>query len=105
VNREVFLLGVFGKAGDVVKVVYEHDGYSEISEPNVSLALQVRRDSSCDGSYGQFVAEAPLLTSEDKMSSIPPVTMVGGFHGLPPSYKLKCYRLERGNIRMDAPNR
>lgn len=76
VNRETFLLRVDGKAGEIVKVVYEHDGYSELSgaaaERNAGLALEVHRDRSCDGNYGQFVSEAPVLTSEDKTDSIPP---------------------------------
>ena len=105
VNRETFLLRVDGKAGEIVKVVYEHDGYSELSgataDKNPGLALEVHRDRSCDGSYGQFVAEAPVMTSEDKTNSIPPVTMLGDFNGLPQSYKLKCYRLGRGSIRTE----
>jgi hypothetical protein len=108
VNRETFLLRVDGKAGEIVKVVYEHDGYSELSgaaaERNAGLALEVHRDRSCDGNYGQFVSEAPVLTSEDKTDSIPPVTMLEGFNGLPQSYKLKCYRLARGNIRIEGTN-
>ena len=107
VNRETFLLRVDGKAGEIVKVVYEHDGYSELTgaaaERNAGLALEVRRDRSCDGNYGQFVSEAPVMTSEDKTESIPPVTMLEDFNGLPQSYKLKCYRLARGNIRRVAP--
>ena len=108
VNRETFLLRVDGKAGEIVKVVYEHDGYSELSgaaaERNAGLALEVRRDRSCDGNYGQFVSEAPVMTSEDKTESIPPVTMLEGFNGLSQSYKLKCYRLARGNIRIEGTN-
>jgi len=30
------------------------------------------------------------------------VTMLGDFKGLPLSYKLKCYRLARGNIRTEG---
>ncbi len=108
VNRETFLLRADGKAGEIVKVVYEHGGYSELSgaaaERNAGLELEVRRDRSCDGNYGQFVSEAPVLTSEDKTDSIPPVTMLENFNGLPKSYKLKCYRLARGNIRIEGTN-
>jgi hypothetical protein len=106
VNRETFLLRIEGKPGEIVKVLYEHDGYSEISgaaaEKNASLFLTVHRDRSCDGNYGRFVSEAPVLTSDDKSFSVPPVTMLGDFKGLPLSYKLKCYRLARGNIRMEG---
>lgn len=103
VNRETFLLQVDGKPGEIVKVLYEHDGYSEVSGAAAEkrLGLEVRRDRACDGSYSQFVAEAPTLTSEDKSNTIPPVKMLGSFGGLPPSYKLKCYRLQRGGIRID----
>ena len=108
VNRETFLLRVDGNAGEIVKVVYEHDGYSEMSgaaaDKNPGLELEVHRDRSCDGSYGQFVSEAPVMTSEDKTNSIPPVTMLGDYNGLPQSYKLKCYRLGRGNIRIEGTN-
>lgn len=102
INREIFLLRVDGKAGEIVKVVYGHDGYSEISNTSNEMALEVRRDRSCDGTYGQFVSEAPILASEDKTNSVPPVTMLGGFNGLASSYPLKCYRLSRGNIQMGA---
>ncbi len=106
VNRETFLMRVDGQPGEIIKVLYEHDGYSEISggvtEKNMGLTLEVHRDRSCDGNYGQFVSEAPILSSEDKTNSIPPVTMIGGFNGLPLSYKLKCYRLGRGNIHTEG---
>jgi hypothetical protein len=62
----------------------------------------MHRDRSCDGSYGQFVSEAPVMTSEDKTNSVPPVTMLAGFKGLPSSSKLKCYRLGRGNIHIEG---
>lgn len=101
-NRETFLLRVDGNGGDVLKVVYEHDGYSEISNSSNEMALELRRDRSCDGNYRQFVSESPVLASEDKTNAVPPMTMVGGFNGLPPSYRLKCYRLSRGNIQMGA---
>jgi hypothetical protein len=104
VNRETFLLRVDGKAGEVVKVLYEHDGYSEISDTSNEMELEVRRDRSCDGNYGQFVSEAPVLASEDKTNSVPPVTMLAGFNGLPPSYQLKCYRLGRGHIHVEGTN-
>jgi hypothetical protein len=98
VNREAFLLRVDGKAGEVVKVLYEHDGYSEILDTSNEMVLGVHRDRSCDVKYGQFVSEAPVLASEDKTNSVPPVTMLGGVDGLPPSYQLNCYRLHRGDI-------
>lgn len=99
-NRETFLLRLDGNGGDVVKVVYEHDGYSAISSASNEMALEVRRDRSCDGTYGRFVSESPLLTNEDKTNTVPPVTMLGAFNGLSPSSRLKCYHLSRGNIQM-----
>ena len=104
VNRETLLLRTDGKAGEIIKVVYEHDGYSEISgaaaEASASLAVDVHRDRSCDGTYGQFVSEAPVLTSDDGRGSVPRVTVLHGFSGLSQSYKLKCFRLGRGGIHI-----
>jgi hypothetical protein len=105
VNQETLLLRIAGKKGQIVKIVYEHDGYSEMLESNDGMTLKVRRDRTCDGDYGQYVMKAPILTSDDKEIVIPRITMIGGFNGLPSSYKLKCYRLERENIRMDETNR
>ncbi len=105
VNRETFLLAIDGKAREIVKLIDEHDGYSELSNStNDHVILEVRRDRSCDGSYGQFILESPVMTSEDKSSAVPPLTRLGSFTGLPPSYQLKCYRLNRGNIHMDMKN-
>jgi hypothetical protein len=108
VNRETFLMRVEGQPKEIIKVLYEHNGYSEISgdvtEKNLSLTLELHRDHSCDGNYEQFVSEAPVITSEDKTVSIPPVTMLGDFKGLPSAFKLKCYRLGRGNIRIARLN-
>jgi hypothetical protein len=104
VNRETFLMSVTGKNNQIVKIVYEHGGYSEISESNDGMTLKVRRDRSCDEDYGQYVMQEPILTSEDKEIVIPRITMLGSFNGLPASYKLKCYRLKRGNIHMDGLN-
>jgi hypothetical protein len=108
VNRETFLMRVDGQPGDIIKVLYEHDGYSEITgdvtEKNLALTLELHRDRSCDGNYEQFTSEAPVITSEDKTDSIPPVTMLGDFKGLPSATKLKCYRLGRGNIRIAGTN-
>ena len=61
VNRETFLLRI-GAGGNVVKIVYKHDGYAE--HPAGEVELKVRRDRSCDGSYGQFVSDAPVFTDE-----------------------------------------
>lgn len=87
INRETFLLRVEG--GAVIKIVYKHDGYAE--HPAGEVELKVHRDRSCDGSYGQFVSEAPVFTDETNSNPIPAVTKVEGFQGLPSSYKLKCY--------------
>jgi len=108
VNRETFLMRVDGQSGDIIKVLYEHDGFSEITgdvtERNLALTLGLRRDRSCDGNYDQFTSEAPVITNEDKTNTIPPVTMLGDFKGLPSATKLKCYRLGRGNIRIAETN-
>ena len=103
VNQETFLLRIDRKPVEIVKIFYEHDGYSEIAG-NANLSLEVRPDPSCDANYGQFVSEAPVLTSEDKTDSIPAVSMVGEFKGLRPEYKLKCYRLGPGHIRVKETN-
>jgi len=91
------------KTGEIVKVVYQHYGYSEISA--LEMDLKARRDRSCDGSYGQYVSESPAIRIETRSSSlslvgsIPGVTMVDGFKGLPPESRLKCYRLAPGGVR------
>lgn len=103
INRETFLLRLDSSAGEIVKVVYDHYGYSKF--PDGSVSLKGRRDRSCDGTYGQFVAKAPILKLEGKSSAIPSVTLVEGFNGLPLSSKLKCYRLGAEGFQPDSSNR
>jgi hypothetical protein len=107
VNREVFLFQVEGEAQQIVKIVYEHGGYSDIpaqpAEKPAVMLLKAHRDRSCDEDYRRFVSEAPVFESEDKTISTPAIKMLGEFNGLTPSYKLKCYRLGREGVQIDAP--
>jgi len=66
-NLEIFLMeletpgGV--KAGPIVKVEYEHFGYSDITEDILDraphLRMKVQRNRACDESYRHFLNVAP----------------------------------------------
>jgi hypothetical protein len=99
-NREIFLFRLNGHdtKGAIVKLVYEHFGYSiltdEVLHKQPVLDVTVRRDKSCDETYGAFVRDAPTIQSVDgEDSGIAKIVFIGTAETLiSPGQKLKCYR-------------
>lgn len=111
-NKESFVFKVTNSAPNsqvvVMKLVYEHFGYSDLGDDVLSktpiLQLNVRRDASCDETYGAFVQNAPTLR-EDQAKGDPSekVVFIGPFQKakLSAEQPLKCYRLRRGDFRIE----
>lgn len=61
-NREVLLFRAAGSKHRVLKLVYVHQGYSDITAELrgglKDIRVNVRRDSSCDGSVGSYETDA-----------------------------------------------
>jgi hypothetical protein len=103
-NRESFLFRVSNSESNsqavVMKLVYEHFGYSDLEDDVLSktpmLQLNVRRDTTCDETYGAFVQNSPTLREErakndpsEKVIFIEPFQKMK----LSPEQPLKCYKL------------
>ena len=107
-NKEMFLFQIEGsKLPKIVKIVYEHVGYSDITEETLEnaplLSLEVTPNASCDESYGQFVSTAPAMRDEksgkEMVSGIKFVPKYQSVH-LASSVKLKCYALQKGDFQI-----
>ena len=106
VNREIFLFQLSGHnaKGGIVKLVYQHFEYSNLTgdvlQKQPVLDLTVRRDKSCDETYGAFVRDAPTIQSVDgEDSSIAKVVfIVTAETRISPGQKLKCYTA--GKLRL-----
>jgi hypothetical protein len=111
-NKESFLFVVSNSEsnsqGVVMKLVYEHFGYSDLGDDVLSktptLQINVHRDATCDETYGAFVQNAPKLRedqakndSSQKVIFIEPSQKMK----LSPEQILKCYRLQSGNFRIE----
>jgi len=107
-NKEYFLFRVNNSKSNsqtvVMKLVYEHFGYSDLGDDVLSktpvLQLNVRRDRTCDETYGDFVRNSPALRDEqakndpgEKIIFIEPFQKMK----LSPEQPLKCYKLWGGN--------
>jgi hypothetical protein len=111
-NKESFLFKASNLESNsqavIIKLVYEHFGYSTIENDMLSktpmLQLNVRRDTTCDETYETFVQNAPSLRGaqaknepDEKVIFIEPFQKVK----LPPEQPLKCYKLRDGNVRVE----
>lgn len=110
-NRESFLFKVSTTESNsqpvVVKVVYEHFGYSDLGtdvlEKAGILEVRVNRDTTCDETYGAFVQNSPTVKEmESKSDSSEKVLFVGAFQTvrLFPEQLVKCYRLRTGDFQL-----
>jgi hypothetical protein len=115
VNKESFLFSVrnpppkFGSA--LIKLVYEHFGYSDLGEAVLQevpvLRLKVRRDASCDEAYRRFVSGAPTIRDQSGGDLIQGVSFIGKYRGIKisPDQVLKCYVLEEGGFKIENLDR
>ncbi len=111
-NKESFLFKMSNSKSNshavVMKLVYEHFGYSDLGDDVLSktpiLELNILRDATCDETYGAFVQNAPTLR-EDQAQNDPSekIVFIEPFQKmkLSPEQPLKCYRLQRGNFRVE----
>ena len=114
-NKESFLFrvsnGKLSSQNPIIKLIYEHEGYSRAIDDALSKSkffrIKVRRDPTCDESYGQFVRNSPVLTLDKKgeAGSVSDVNLA--FIGSVPKPDLsserglKCYRLRDGGISIE----
>lgn len=105
-NRESFLFRIEGSkpGGVVVKLVYEHFGYTTLDDKTLAatpiLEVQGRRDPSCDETFAAYVQNSPTVRNEASPSdAIEPLV----FFGAKPSSSepLKCYRVAEGGLRIE----
>jgi hypothetical protein len=109
-NEETFLLNVSGSRTSgltVAKLVYRHFGYSdlgaEVLDRTPTLRLKVRRDHTCDESYGGFVSSAPVISDPSGQVHNEPVIFIGKFGDvkLPAEQELKCYTMQSGDFQVE----
>src|ERR1022692_2128616 len=102
-NRESFLFRIDGSKALIVKLVYEHFGYTRLDDKTLAatpiLQVQGRRDPGCDETFASFVQSSPTLRNEaSKSDSIEPLVFIGRKPSS--SQPLKCYRVEEGGFRV-----
>lgn len=93
----------------IVKLVYEHYGYSDLGDDVLSkapvLRLNIRRDTTCDETYGDFVQNSPVLgDGKENNDSDGKVIFIEAFQkmNLSSEQPLKCYKLRDGNVRVES---
>ena len=111
-NKESFLFKVSNLESNpqvvIIKLVYEHFGYSDLGNDALSktpmLELNVRRDTTCDETYGAFMQNSPSLRdAQAKNDSGEKVIFIEPFQTvkLPPEQPLKCYKLQGDKVRVE----
>ena len=100
VNKELLLFQTAGETPELLKLVYLHQGYSDLKGDILSgaenISISARRDPSCDQALGAFEKEAPSIPLEgsDSMASTKPIVFARLVSRPPDAYRMKCYRLE-----------
>ena len=103
-NREAFLVHIektsSGATPELVKVVYEHLGYTgltyDVLHATPLLLLRVSRERACDETYESFAKHGPVLRDATTgAESLKRIVFVGRFSGtsVPDSQRLNCYVL------------
>jgi len=112
-NEEAFLFRVNSSRSNsqpvVVKLVYEHFGYSDLGDDVLrktpTLQISVHPDPTCDETYGAFVDSGPALkTDEAKGDASAKIIFIEPFQNMKLSAEqpLECYRLQSGGLRIEA---
>jgi hypothetical protein len=100
-NRELLLFRVEGNNGPVLKLVYTHQGYSDIKDDIIrgakKIAIVVHRDSSCDQRLDLFEKDARSVPMEGNSNGASEKIIFNDNRSgqLPKSYILKCYKLDQ----------
>jgi hypothetical protein len=99
-NRELFLFQVEGKSETLVKLVYVHQGYSNIKEDVLSgakgIAIIAHRNKSCDQTLDLFEKDAPVIPVENDARTVDERVIFTDVRprSMSKSYLLKCYVLD-----------
>ena len=114
-NKESFLFAVDGTATEIetrmIKVVYEHFGYSDLGQPVLSnsplMRLRVRRNPACDESYHSFVVSSPTMPDQSGGGSTEALVFVAKYRDIKisPAQLLRCYALQKGGFQIESPVR
>lgn len=98
-NKELLLFQTDAASRALLKIVYVHQGFSDLKGDVLSgvqdIFISVRRDASCDQALGAFESEARAVTLEGGSSAASTERIVFAASMLRPSesYRMKCYVL------------
>lgn len=98
-NKELLLFRIDEASHKLLKIVYVHQGFSDLKGDVLSgaqdISISVRRDPSCDQTLGAFEMEAPAVPLRgDSTASTERVVFAASVARPPESYRMKCYLLE-----------
>jgi hypothetical protein len=105
-NEEVFLFKISDPEVSVIKLIYEHYGYSKIGAGILAkhpmIRVTVHRDKKCDETYDSYVKSAPPIQTQSGKEIVKPVEFLGNLNEeeLAAGQPLKCYRIENGEINV-----
>lgn len=102
-NRELLLFQAADARRDLLKIVYVHQGFSDLKGDVLSgaqeISVSVRRDASCDQTLGAFEEEAPSISLQGGEVgtdvSTERVAFASSVFHPPESYRMRCYVLTR----------
>ncbi len=99
-NKELLLFQRDVADHELLKIVYVHQGFSDIKGDVLSgaqdISISVRRDPSCDQALGAFEKESPAVPLEGgSTASTKRIVFAPSAPRPPESYRMKCYVLER----------
>ena len=100
-NKELLLFQRDTASHDLLKIVYVHQGFSDLKGEVLSgerdISISVRRDASCDQTLAAFEKEAPAIPikGDDTASTTERVVFAPWLSRPTESYRMKCYLLER----------
>jgi len=107
INQELFLFRT--EDGKWLKLLYRHQGYSDINGDVRSgaqdISISVRRNPSCDQTLGAFEREAPAipLLGGRTPASTEKVVYASSVPRPPASYRMRCYVLHKWAPLKDLP--
>jgi len=98
-NKELLLFQKGGADHELLKIVYVHQGFSDLKGDILSgaqdISISVRRDPSCDQTLGAFEKEAPAVPLEgSSTASTEQVVFAASVSRPPESYRMNCYELQ-----------
>jgi hypothetical protein len=103
-NEEQYLFETTGAQPRVIKVIYRHYGYTTLTDKLLSsrpiLNLKLRRDRTCDETYGAYTKNAKMITDRivsETPLKVDPVQFYGkteAIERLSGSDLLECYVME-----------